>query len=161
MTTLYLTLGAGNCLATAWQDFRTREIHIIPLLLFAASGFCYRYERVGWGFLEEWLTNVLLLSTMFGLVWLGYRFRGAKQVMDVKMGWGDVIFLFILGIWLEPFLFLFFYTANTFLLSIIFLGGRMLGIIPETYPIPLAGILGLTCTVCIPWWHLYPPMITL
>ncbi|MDX2247955.1 MAG: prepilin peptidase [Bacteroidia bacterium] len=157
MTAFFLTIGAGNCLITACQDFRYREIHLLPLIFFALSGVFYRYSESGWAFLGEWLTNLTLLASMLSLVWLFYRIKGTKKVMDVKMGWGDVIFLAILGIWLKPFSFLFFYSANTFLLSIVFVLGRMTGMIPETYPIPLAGVLGIAFSVFMPLWHFFLP----
>lgn len=161
MTAFFLTLGAGNCLLTAWQDFRYREIHILPLGLFALGGVCYRLSEDGWGFPGDWLVNLVLLATMLSIVWLVYKLRGTKKVMDVKMGWGDVIFLIILGIWLKPFWFLLFYSTNTFLLSVIFLFGRMAGLIEETYPIPLAGILGCTFSIFMPLWHFYLAKICL
>ncbi|MEZ4776121.1 MAG: prepilin peptidase [Bacteroidia bacterium] len=155
MTIFFLTLGAGNCLLTAWQDFRYREIHILPLGLLALGGVCYRCNEDGWGFAGDWMINLAFLATILGVVWVVYRVRGTEKVMDVKMGWGDVIFLMILGIWFKPFWFLLFYSVNTFFLSVFFLIGRMTGLIPKTYPIPLAGILGITFSVFMPFWHYY------
>ncbi|MEZ4824843.1 MAG: hypothetical protein R3C61_00900 [Bacteroidia bacterium] len=105
MIVFLLTLGAISCFFSAWQDFRNREIHIAPLGLYGLAGMCYRLLEDGWSFWGEWLLNLTIETMMLGTAWVGYRLRGEKRIMDVKIGWGDAIFLALLGIWLKPYWF--------------------------------------------------------
>ena len=104
--------GAGNGLLTAWQDFRSREIHILPLGLMALSGILFRSFKHQWFWIHAFMINMMMLIAMIGIIYGFYRLKGEKKIMDVKMGWGDVIFLIILGIWFDPEWFILFYSRT-------------------------------------------------
>ena len=144
-------VGAGNGLVTAWQDFRSREIHILPLGLMALSGILFRSFKHQWFWLHAFMVNMMMLIAMMGIIYGFYRMKGEKNIMDVKMGWGDVIFLIILGIWFDPEWFILFYSLNTLILSMVFTIARAMKLISANYPIPLAGILGISFAFTYPF----------
>lgn len=138
-------LGVGwlCCLVIARQDFRRREIHVGPLLLFGLLGGIIRFREWGQVFWHFFLTNVLVVAILLGTILLYFRIRGDAEVMDVKLGWGDIVMLLTLAAWMEPFNYLLLYSLTTSVLSLVYGLLRRYKRIDAQYPIPLAGWLAL------------------
>jgi len=126
-----------------WQDIKTREIHLIPVLLLAATGLNYSWSTSGKTALISFLINLAFLTCMLLSVVFIYRIKGEKRIMDRMLGWGDVLTLVALAAWMEPPLFLFFYTASTLLIGLACSMLTWIGRVDAAYPIPLAGWLSL------------------
>lgn len=126
-----------------WQDIKTREIHLIPILILAVTGLNHNWSQVGKIALISFLINLAFLTCMLLSVVLIYRIKGEKKIMDRMLGWGDVLTLVALAAWMEPPHFLFFYTASTLVIGIVFSLLTWVGRVDATYPIPLAGWLCL------------------
>ena len=144
-----------SALAICWQDFRERQIHIIWMGLMAISGGLYRYVTEGLAFLPDIWANTLIIALMVLLILIWYRLKGETQVMDHKLGWGDVVMFGVLGIWLPPFTFIFFYSGCMFLFTIIMLMAQISGRISRDFSIPLAGMLGLAFVIFFPCWQYF------
>ncbi len=138
-------LGVGwiCCLVIARQDFRRREIHVGPLLLFGLLGGLIRYREWGQVFWHFFLSNIIVVGILLVSILLFFRLKGEKEVMDVKLGWGDIVMLLGLASWMEPTNFLLLYSLTTAILSLLYSLLRRFKLIDKSYPIPLAG-----------WWAL-------
>jgi hypothetical protein len=156
---MWWALGGGclSSLVIAWQDFRHREIHLVPVGLFLISGLAYRLSQDRAGFWESPLLNLLLIGIIFLVILLFYRIKGERQVMDSKLGWGDVVIWLCLAFWMDTPVFILFFATCMILLTLIV--GILLGAgyIDTRYPIPLAGSMCLAFVVFFPAWHYLPP----
>lgn len=147
---------AGICGMTIfWQDMKTREIHLVPLVFLAATGISYRWSLYGKTTLLSFVINLAFLTAMLLSVILIYRLKGERKIMDRMLGWGDVLTLVALAAWMEPPHFLFFYTASTLLIGLSFRLLTWIGRVDAAYPIPLAGWLCLLFNVYLSiYWFL-------
>jgi hypothetical protein len=138
-----MLVGWTACVGIALADFRFREIHLFWLVVFGLAGGMARFQIWGPLFWTNWLTNILLTFFLLGVVLLFFRLRDGGKVMDVKLGWGDIVMLLALASWLHPLHFVLFYTCTVSLLCLGFLLLWQAGKIKRDYPIPLAGFLAL------------------
>lgn len=131
------------CLIIAQQDFRHREIHVAPLIVFGILGGLIHWREWGSIFWQHLIANVVVVGLLLGSILLYFRLRGDHQVMDVKLGWGDIVMLLCLASWLEPLPYLILYCACTSLLTLVYGMLRQARQIDAQYPIPLAGWLAI------------------
>jgi hypothetical protein len=141
---MYQVIIAGICGITIFiQDIKTREIHLIPVLLLIGSGLSFHWSNTGITALLSFFINLIFLAAiLLGVIFI-YRIRGEKQIMDRMLGWGDVLALVAVAAWMEPPDFLFFYTLSTLFIGLTFSVLKWLGRLDSNYPIPLAGWLCL------------------
>ena len=127
-----------SCIILAFQDFFFRRIHIGILLLFAGFG----YLNAAWiekDFIPDSLASNLLVVLIIFLVIL-FFYKGKKgEIIDQKLGKGDIAMWLALACWMQTGQFLLFFCLSTWILCLIFLPLQQLGKIPKNYPIPLAG----------------------
>lgn len=136
----------AGMLAAAWiakEDFTTRTIPLYAFGLFALLGTLYQYQKVGLSFWQPFLINGGIVAFMLILVFIIYRIKSREGVMDRVLGWGDVVMLLCLGLWLDPTVFLYLYTLTTCGLVLGYAFLQRAGKLPPNHPIPLAGWLGL------------------
>lgn len=139
-----IVLGCLAAIGIAWSDFGKREIHIAWFGLMAFAGILYHLLQADHMLiLPSILFNTLCTGLMVGSIWLYFTFKGVKQIMDKMLGWGDVVMLLVLGIWLPPQIFLLLFTGTSLLLVVFVLILQWRNRIEKEYPIPLAGALGL------------------
>ncbi|MEL7531380.1 MAG: hypothetical protein AAFN10_08745 [Bacteroidota bacterium] len=153
MYTLLMILGIVLAGLIAWQDFRDREIHAYLLGLFGLLGGFFSMLERGLEGIVSLGVNGLLVSLMLASVWLIFRLKDRQAVMDVKLGWGDVVMLYALACWWEPMAFLTYYSISVFGLSLVFVSAQMLNKLPKQYPIPLAGALAISFALSYPFFH--------
>ncbi len=152
---MYYFIIACLCgIAIFWQDIKTREIHILPVLLLAGSGLLFHWKKLGKTALLSFGINLSFVACMLLCVLVIYRLKGEKQIMDRMLGWGDIVTLAALAAWMEPPRFLFFYTAATVLIATAFGMLRWVGRVDPAYPIPLAGWLSLLFNCYLTYYFL-------
>ncbi|MEO0468218.1 MAG: prepilin peptidase [Bacteroidota bacterium] len=149
MDWLAIGIATLSCLSIAWQDFRSRRIHMLAFLLLAGSVFL---NHISW---ENVALNWLMIAMVISIVWLFFRIKTQGPVMDKSLGWGDVVMLLCLGLWLEPVWFLGLYTVSTTLLAIIYLILQKTGRPTSDHNIPLAGYLAIAALFILPLQHLF------
>ncbi|MEM8897792.1 MAG: prepilin peptidase [Bacteroidota bacterium] len=129
------------CFWITYEDIHSREIPLLPLLLFATSGLGYQYINADGGWYFQTLSNMasllFLLATVWGLYWMKYR----TNVLDTGLGWGDVLMFLGLGCWYPSMEFILFFSVNMCLWATLFSFLLLAGKIHKKYPIPLAGLL--------------------
>ncbi len=137
-----------TCLLIAWQDFRTREIHIAPLILLGVTGLMtmWRAESVGF------LVNGGIIGALLLVIHLVYFLKGERQVMNRLLGWGDVWVLVAVGCWLDPQGFVWFYCLASAWIALGTLTLLRLKRIDKNYLIPFAGWL---CIAFVPYFAVY------
>ena len=122
-----------------YQDFKDRAVWwvVFPLAAAAAvwSASSTRYYEVWW---MESLINSLFLAVQFMVLTLYFsiKFRKPVWIFDEFIGWGDVLFLFVLALLLSPVNFILFYWSSiifTLVIAAVYLNKR-------NKNIPLAGI---------------------
>lgn len=140
-----IVLGCLAALGIAWSDFGLREIHVGWFGLMGLAGIIYQSQQAeGFYLLRAIFFNLVCVGMMVGSIWVIYRLKGEKQIMDHLLGWGDVVMLLVLGIWLPPHMFLLLFTGTSLLLVSLFLVLQLRKKIRSDYPIPLAGALGVS-----------------
>lgn len=147
--TLYIS-GAICCLLIAREDFRFREIRWLWFLLFGGLGVALGINKWGSAYPEIHYPGLLMVLIMIGLVVMYFRLRRKERVMDSFLGWGDVVMLLALVLWLEVQAFLFFYVAGLSLTVIYYGLMQYFKKLPKNHPIPLAGILALAFIIYWP-----------
>jgi hypothetical protein len=130
-------------LLISWQDIKAREIHLVPVVLLAASALAARWPQAGAALFSTLLLNYLIVALMMSLVVISYRLRGYRQVMDQVIGWGDVLTLLALASWMDTLEYLMFHTACLMFFGLGAALLRYVRVIRADYPIPLAGLLTL------------------
>lgn len=143
MEILLTSIGVVAALGIAWSDFRIREIHIGWFAIMAIAGIMYQISYGTVNHMNDMLFNGLCIGFMVGSIWLIYRMKGEAKIMDKLLGWGDVVMLIVLGIWLSPLSFLLLFTTTSLILSVGILILQRRGRISQQYPIPLAGTLAV------------------
>jgi len=137
---MYSLIIASLCgIAIFWQDFKTREIHVFPLIGLALSGLFQHGIHVPTFTLISFLINLSIIAFILLSVLLIYRLRGERKIMDRLLGWGDILSLAALAAWMEPPRFMFFYCLSTLIIGLVFSVLKWIGRVDSTYPIPLAG----------------------
>lgn len=142
---IYLGLGLLAALWIAWEDFKSREINIFAFVAFGLLGLLYPQSLLDPLFYLSRIFNLLIIGIMLCTIWLVFRNRG--PVMDQKLGWGDVVMLLCLAIWLETESFLYLFTATTSLLVLGYFLLQKSGRLASDHPIPLAGWLSISFTL--------------
>ena len=143
-------------LGIAWSDFQVREIHIGWFAAVGLAGIGFQIVSKQADLVFDIIFNGLSIALMVGGIWVTYRIKGEKQIMDKLLGWGDVAMMFAMGIWLPSLPFLMLFTATCFLVLLIIVLLQKRKKVKKDFPIPLAGALGLAFVpVCI-WEVAYP-----
>ncbi|MEL6654571.1 MAG: hypothetical protein AAFQ87_27600 [Bacteroidota bacterium] len=127
----------------AWEDFRNREINILAFAAFALLGVLSVPSLLSPVFYLPRLLSLSIIVFMLGVIWLVFRRKGAA-VMDNQLGWGDVVMLLCLAIWLDTQTFLYLFTLTTSVLVIGYLILQRMGKLSTDHPIPLAGWLAIS-----------------
>lgn len=105
-----------------YQDFKHRLISVWVLLAF--STFCCTLFLLEHSF-TEWLENSLFCLTYFLFCYLVLHLfyfiktRRFQKILDVKIGWGDVLLFLLIGSCISPLLLIYFFTAS-FVLALVF-----------------------------------------
>lgn len=142
--------GAVFCLLIAWEDFRFREIRWFWFLLFGGLGIMQGIMTLGSDYFGIHLPGLVMIALMIGLVVLYFRLKRNGPVMDSFLGWGDVIMLIALVLWLEAQAFLLFYVVGLSLTVLYYGLMQRLKKLPKDHPIPLAGILAIAFVIFWP-----------
>jgi|GEM_PF-502656 len=107
---------------TAWQDFVQREIYwfLFPLIagLFILNGW------LNDGFMLQYaIANILLITVQLGLLCVYYLVvrRVQPKHMEQYLGWGDVLFFFVLTFVFSPLNFFIFYLSSLLLIAVFYL----------------------------------------
>ena len=143
---IYLGLGLLAALWIAWEDFKSREINVFAFAVFGLLGLLYPQSLLDPLFYLPRILNLLIIAIMLGTIWLVFR-KKEGAVMDQKLGWGDVVMLLCLAIWLETESFLYLFTATTCLLVLGYFILQKSGRLAADHPIPLAGWLSISFTL--------------
>ncbi len=139
VTIAYLSILFVTSLIISFQDFKSRLVSLWVLIGYAALiiGFTILSEGI-----NTFLQNLIMASCYFLLCLLGvftYYFLKERQIpriMDVKLGWADVIVCLSIGISLNLISLILFFTVS-FILSAI--AGIVLQ--QKNKTVPLAGLL--------------------
>jgi hypothetical protein len=117
-------LFVGGALASViiiYQDFKHRRINLMLTLLFVGI-IVWRYFVVNTGNQLLWNTAFCLMYFLMSYLVLRLYFfargKGDEQVIDSKIGWGDIILLFAAGCTIEPEIMVFFFSI-TFVVSLL------------------------------------------
>ncbi|MEJ5092445.1 hypothetical protein GEO21_20645 [Sphingobacterium faecium] len=127
-------------LAIAYFDFKIRAVYT---WIFAFLGVCLMLLKMQEHrpvIMDEQLAvNFLFLFLQFGVLLLYFKIKTGKwgQIMDQKMGWGDVVFLLCIALYLPFLSFFAFYVVS--LLIILVLTACLPKWRMNTIGIPLAG----------------------
>ncbi|MEM6766788.1 MAG: hypothetical protein AAF655_17770 [Bacteroidota bacterium] len=138
-----VVIGLLSCVWIAWEDLKSRYIHILPFLLLGISGAIYLYLS----FPKEWYIYLLLnlggvgiLMLLLGLI---YRWKGEKNILDNKLGLGDIFMFGSLACWFMPKSFWSFFSLNMCVWAGVYGLLQITQFLPKNYPIPLAGLLAI------------------
>ena len=105
----------------AWQDFKSRAVWW-PFFLFLAVSFLLQdnLTREWHSALTESVINVGFFAVqLIGItIYFSIKERKLVLVADRYIGWGDIVFLFVICFLLEPLRLILFYTASIFLHTI-------------------------------------------
>jgi len=115
----------GLLLCTAiivYEDFKQRLISIWAITGFGLSC-CTLYLLTH--FLSEWLENSFFCLAYFTLCYLilhlfyFLKTKHFQKIIDVKIGWGDILLLLLIGSCLTPVFLIFFFTSS-FIFALLF-----------------------------------------
>jgi len=113
------------CLCLFWiayQDFKQRAVHVA---LFIALALLLLGLNLSIGFWEDkypqMLVNTLFLAFQFGVLLIYFRIKTGQwgQVMDRKLGWGDIAFLCCLTLYMSFLSFFLFYVISLFFVLLV------------------------------------------
>ena len=139
-------------LAALWltrSDFKERLVSIWALIAFALLGLGFQVFNPATAFLDL-LPGLAVVLILWGSVWIIFRLRGHKQIMDQVLGWGDVCMFVALACWFPSAYLILFFCLNFVLASLIFGVLLLTKKIPREFPVPLAGILGIGFVILFP-----------
>lgn len=125
--------------AIIYQDFKKRRISVVLIILFAGFAFWKYISLVSFTqLLQNSLFCLLYLFLCFFILKLYFIIKSKTKlkIIDVMIGWGDIVLLFIVGCFIEPEYLVFFFTS-VFVLSLII----VLLFQSKKNTIPLAGYL--------------------
>ena len=130
-----------SLLAIAWQDFKSRMISLwLIIVFFLLNSAVFLFQNS----LKDYFTNAafciayMLVSYAFIRLYYLLGGRGKEQILDEKVGWGDVVIFLMMGFSLEPVELIFFYTF-TFIFSLMF----YLLFMSKKRPVPLGAFVSL------------------
>lgn len=140
-----------SCLvAIAFFDFKMRAVYTWLFPVLGISLLCLKMLELKPVFLDGQIAiNLLFLTIQFAVLQLYFKIKTGVwgQIMDKKMGWGDVAFLLCIALYLPFLLFFTFYVVSL----IIILG--MTAALPKwrksNIGIPLAGCQALLFGFCL------------
>jgi hypothetical protein len=130
----------------AGQDFRSRLIHLLLLILFLLINCAYYLTFNSY---SQLLTNFLFCAGYFLfnflIIKLYYILKGNsnEKIMDHKIGWGDIAIFLSVGVCMEPVIMIWFFTIS-FLLSVLLFYSFI-----RKNTVPLAGFIVLFYLVYI------------
>lgn len=139
------------------EDFQKRTIHIGWLVALAIFGSIYgwqiavpRLNLLGIGLnIGFILVQLLLLSLYFSI-----KNRCWTNIADTLLGWGDIVFFFLLCLMLPTLHLIWFYTLSLFAVLVGFLIYK--GLTKSTIKtIPLAGGLSICLIIYLIWQRLF------
>lgn len=110
------------CLCLLWiayQDFKQRAVNIVLFIMLALllSGL-----NISIGFwmdkYPQILANIVFLVFQLGVISIYFRIKTGRweQIMDQKLGWGDIAFLGCLTLYMPFLSFFLFYAVSLFLI---------------------------------------------
>ncbi|MEO1451512.1 MAG: prepilin peptidase [Bacteroidota bacterium] len=150
MYIILICIGMVLAALLALQDFRERLVSIWSLAGLALAGFQFQFEKASWLGVQTCLGNLAIILFLWGSVWVILRWKGYRNIMDSALGWGDIAMLAALSGWFPPEIYvLFLCIVFTVSASGYFLALRCKRI-SHTYPVPLAGLLGLGFLAMLP-----------
>lgn len=130
-----------------YQDLKDRLVSLWVLLLYAGLIIAYTiYEKGIDIILQNAISTVAYFALCFGIIFLYYfiKERQFPKIMDVKLGWADVIICMSIGISLDVLLLVLFFTVS-------FVISAIIGIVLQSRnkTVPLAGFLVILYLVFI------------
>lgn len=140
-----LLLLAAFALSTLilYQDFKERWVSLFALLGLGLTGILYSSLVAGAGIVALDIgLNVLLVSMILLLLRLYFGLKGQKAFIDVVLGKGDIVILYMFCFWFTFEHFIYFYVGGMFfsLLSfLIYLKWKD----RKEMTVPLAGLLAI------------------
>lgn len=106
----------------AYQDFKHRAVNILLFIVLALLLSSLNLLTGFWADkYPQMLANILFLVFQMGVILLYFRIRSGKweQVMDRKLGWGDIAFLCCLTLYMPFLSFFVFYAISLFLVLLV------------------------------------------
>ncbi len=131
-----------------YQDLKYRAVYWVcfPALfiLFIALSLGIKLPRI---FLSDGLTNAFFLAVQLGLLVAYFSLKERKWITITtdRLGWGDILFIFVTGAYFSPLNYILFYTGSLLLVSVLTAGGCF----RSGRGIPLAGIQAALLSVLI------------
>jgi len=106
----------------AFQDFKQRAVNaslfiVLALLLLGLN----LYPGLWRDSYPQILINLLFLTFQLGIIKIYFRVKTGRweKVMDKKLGWGDIAFLFCLTLYMPFLTFFIFYAFSLFLVLLV------------------------------------------
>lgn len=126
------------------QDWRTRTVHLLPLLLFGIAGAFAQREAGTTVYFQSRLGTLAIVALLLACVLL-YQFlkEGSLRGIFSKMGEGDFIMLAAVSFWMSFPFFLFWLAAANVILLTGALAFQFSHSGEQKFSIPLAGCLAL------------------
>ena len=138
-------------LVLAYQDLRSRSIHLAPLFVYAALAVFFLWEhRFPAAQMPEQVINFAFLLIQYLILALYFSWRSGKRqwVVGSMIGWGDVVFILLSALWLSSFYFLITYLGGLVATLLITLLVRLRKPITE---IPLVSGLAASQLIVLAW----------
>lgn len=157
-----------SLLGITWEDFCYRAVHVGWFIAFGLFGGVLTVWQYGW--LNIWqniLLNIGFVGLQLILTTIYFSFKKGKSIniADQYLGWGDIVFLVLSAVLLNPIWFVIYYTFSLIIVLVAFMIYRLLSNNPSN-TIPLAGGMAI-CTMILltfGWfssinWHEMPQLI--
>jgi len=123
----------------AYQDFKTRLISLWLIIAFGIVNIGqYLVTHSGFQLLENSIFCLCYFLFSYGVILLFYYVKNKKfeKIIDVKIGWGDLLIFLLIGFCIEPIHLIYFFTAG-FIFSALF----YILFLRKKQNVPLAGLL--------------------
>ncbi|MEL6252620.1 MAG: prepilin peptidase [Bacteroidota bacterium] len=154
MEILCYILGLSSALIIAYQDIKSREIHIGAFLLFLLGALCSYFVEPSKEYFLNSFINLGMVLIIILILFLLFRLRGKEIRVNKELGAGDLVMLGILCFWFSPDEFILFYAISLSLFSIFILLLIALKKIDRSFHIPLAGGLAIFFLLFFPLRHM-------
>ena len=126
----------------AYQDIKSREVSwfLFPLVLIMIAAKGLFYEEA-WQLAGFFVINFLFLIIQLGVLFIFYAFRHKKfeNIINRKIGFGDLLFLIVLSAGFAPMFFEIFLTASFIVILLAYVIWRSFSKPGANKTIPLAG----------------------
>jgi hypothetical protein len=125
----------------AYQDFKTRLIHVWLVLLFSIINIVqYLFSNTYYQLAENTVFCISYFLFSYLVIQLFYfiKTRKLQKITDTKIGWGDILLLFSIGLCIEPVNLIFFFTVS-FIVSLMV----QLLFFKKDKNVPLAGMIAI------------------